>query len=133
MDQQGNEVVTRDAAAKVGDTVGNLTTEAGKVVQDKIDQAKPVLRDLRESAGVAMDKAADLAQKASNAGVQAVDAVQGAARDVANQASQATSAVYQQGARAGGTVSRYAAEQPLTALLVAAAIGYGIAYLIHRA
>jgi ElaB/YqjD/DUF883 family membrane-anchored ribosome-binding protein len=133
MDQQGNEVVTRDAAAKVGDTVGNLTTEAGKVVQDKIDQAKPVLRDLRESAGVAMDKAADLAQKASNAGVQAVDAVQGAARDVANQASQAASAVYQQGARAGGTVSRYAAEQPLTALLVAAAIGYGIAYLIHRA
>ena len=133
MEQQGNEAVTRDAAAKVGDTVGNLTTEAGKVVQDKIDQAKPVLRDLRESAGAAMDKAADLAQKASNAGVQAVDAVQGAARDVANQASQAASAVYQQGARAGGTVSRYAAEQPLTALLVAAAIGYGVAYLIHRA
>jgi ElaB/YqjD/DUF883 family membrane-anchored ribosome-binding protein len=133
MEQQGNEAAMRDAAAKVGDTVGNLTTEAGKVVQDKIDQAKPVLRDLRESAGVAMDKAADLAQKASNAGVQAVDAVQGAARDVANQASQAASAVYQQGARAGGTVSRYAAEQPLTALLVAAAIGYGIAYLIHRA
>jgi ElaB/YqjD/DUF883 family membrane-anchored ribosome-binding protein len=133
MDQQGNEAAVRDAAAKVGDTVGNLTTEAGKVVQDKIDQAKPVLRDLRESAGAAMDKAADLAQKASTAGVQAVDAVQGAARDVANQATQAANAVYQQGARAGGSVSRYAAEQPLTALLVAAAIGYGIAYLIHRA
>ena len=133
MDQQGNEAAVRDAAAKVGETVGNLTTEAGKVVQDKIDQAKPVLRDLRESAGVAMDKAADLAQKASNAGVQAVDAVQGAARDVANQASQSASAVYQQGARAGGSVSRYAAEQPLTALLMAAAIGYGISYLIHRA
>jgi ElaB/YqjD/DUF883 family membrane-anchored ribosome-binding protein len=133
MDQQGNEAAVRDAAAKVGDTVGNLTTEAGKVVQDKIDQAKPVLRDLRESAGAAMDKAADFAQKASTAGVQAVDAVQGAARDVANQATQAANAVYQQGARAGGSVSRYAAEQPLTALLVAAAIGYGIAYLIHRA
>jgi ElaB/YqjD/DUF883 family membrane-anchored ribosome-binding protein len=133
MEQQGNEAAMRDAAAKVGETVGNLTAEAGKVVQDKIDQTKPVLRELRESAGAAMDKAADLAQKASNAGVQAVDAVQGAARDVANQASQAASAVYQQGARAGGSVSRYAAEQPLTALLVAAAIGYGVAYLIHRA
>jgi ElaB/YqjD/DUF883 family membrane-anchored ribosome-binding protein len=133
MDQQGNEAAMRDAATKVGETVGNLTAEAGKVVQDKIDQTKPVLRELRESAGAAMDKAADLAQKASNAGVQAVDAVQGAARDVANQASQAASAVYQQGARAGGSVSRYAAEQPLTALLVAAAIGYGVAYLIHRA
>ena len=133
MDQQQGEAAMRDAAAKVGDTVGNLTTEAGKVMQDKIDQTKPVLRELRESAGAAMDKAADLAQKASTAGVQAVGAVQGAARDVANQASQAANAVYQQGARAGGSVSRYAAEQPLTALLVAAAIGYGIAYLIHRA
>ena len=132
MDQQQGEAAMRDAAAKVGDTVGNLTTEADKVMQDKIDQAKPVLRELRESAGAAMDKAADLAQKASTAGVQAVDAVQGAARDVANQATQAANAVYQQGARAGGSVSRYAAEQPLTALLVAAAIGYGIAYLIHR-
>jgi ElaB/YqjD/DUF883 family membrane-anchored ribosome-binding protein len=133
MDQQKGEVAMSDAAAKVGDTAGTLTAEAGKVVQDKIDQAKPVFRDLRESAGIAMDKAADLAQKASNAGVQAVDAVQGAARDVANQASEAANAVYQQGARAGGSVSRYAAEQPLTALLAAAAIGYGIAYLIHRA
>ena len=133
MNQQQGEAAMRDAAAKVGDTVGNLTTEAGKVMQDKIDQAKPMLRELRESAGAAMDKAADLAQKASTAGVQAVDAVQGAARDVANQATQAANAVYQQGARAGGSVSRYAAEQPLTALLVAAAIGYGIAYLIHRA
>lgn len=121
------------ATAKVGDAFGNLAAEAGKVAQDKIDQAKPALRELRESAGAAMDKAADLAQKASNAGVQAVDAVQGVARDVANQASQAANAVYQQGARAGGSVSRYAAEQPLTALLMAAAIGYGISYLIHRA
>ena len=133
MDQQKGEAAMSDAAAKVGNTSGNLTAEAGKVLQDNIDQAKPALRELRESAGAAMDKATDLAQKASNAGVQAVDAVQGVARDVANQASEAATAVYQQGARAGGSVSRYAAEQPLTALLVAAAIGYGIAYLIHRA
>jgi ElaB/YqjD/DUF883 family membrane-anchored ribosome-binding protein len=132
MDQHKGEVAMSDAA-KVGDTVATVTAEAGKAVQDKIDQAKPVFRDLKESAGIAMDKAADLVQKASSTGVQAVDAVQGAARDVANQASQAANAVYQQGARAGGSVSRYAAEQPLTALLVAAAIGYGVAYLIHRA
>jgi hypothetical protein len=87
---------------------------------------------LRETAGAAMDKAADLAHKASTAGAQAVDAIQGAACDVGNQASRATSAVYEQGARAGGSVTRYTTEQPLTALLIAAAIGYGIAYLIHR-
>jgi len=79
-----------------------------------------------------MDTAADFAQKASTAGVQAMDTVQGVARDVANQASQAANAVYQQGTRARGSVTRYAAEQPLTALLIAAAIGYGAAYLIHR-
>ena len=132
MDQQHTEAVMSDAATKVGDTVGNLAARSEKVVQDRIDQAKPVLRDLQESAGAVMDSAADLAQKASSAGVLAVDAVQGAARDVANQASQAAATVYQQGARAGASVSRLAAEQPLTALLIAAAIGYGAAYLIHR-
>ena len=132
MDQLQGEAVMSETAAKVGDTVDDLTANTGKLVQDKIDQAKPVLRDLRESAGAAMDKAADLAQKASNAGVQAVDAIQGVARDVGNQTSQAVTSAYQQGTRAGGYVSRYAAEQPLTALLIAGAIGYGIAYLIHR-
>jgi ElaB/YqjD/DUF883 family membrane-anchored ribosome-binding protein len=121
MDQQQGEVVMSDAAAKVGGTVSDLITKTEKTVQD-----------LRDTAGTAMDKAADLARKASTAGVQAVDAIQGAARDVGNQASQAATTVYQQGARAGGSVSRYAAEQPLTALLIAGAIGYGIAYLIHR-
>ena len=132
MDQQQGEAVMSETAAKVGDTVGDLTASTGKLVQDKIDQAKPVLRDLRESAGAAMDKAADLAQKASNAGVQAVDAIQGVARDVGNQTSQAVTSAYRQGTRAGAYVTRYAAEQPLTALLIAGAIGYGIAYLIHR-
>ena len=132
MDQQQGQGVVSDAAAKVGDTVGNLAADAGKIAQNKLDEAEPVLRDLRASAGAAMDKAADMAQKASTAGVQAVDAIQGVARDVGNQVGQAATTVYQQGARAGGSISKYAAEQPLTALLVAAAIGYGLAYLIHR-
>ena len=131
MEQQGETAVS-DTAAKVGDTVAEFAAKSGKMAQDKIDQAKPVLRNLRETAGAAMDQATDLAHKASAAGAQAVDTIQGAARDVGNQASQAATTVYQQGARAGGSVSRYTAEQPLTALLVAAAIGYGISYLIHR-
>jgi ElaB/YqjD/DUF883 family membrane-anchored ribosome-binding protein len=131
MDQQGEAAVS-DAAAKVGDTLGEFAATSEKMAQDKIDQAKPVLRDLRETAGAAMDKATDLAHKASTAGAQAVDAIQGAARDVGDQASRAASAVYQQGTRAGGSVTQYTTEQPLTALLIAAAIGYGIAYLIHR-
>ena len=99
-------------------------------------KAKPVLRDLQASAGAAIDKAAGLVRDASSAGVQAVaqasDAIQGVAREVGNKVDQAATTAYQQGARAGGYVSQYTAEQPLTALLIAGAIGYGLAYLIHR-
>ena len=125
-----------DATAKVGDTVSNLAAKTENVVQEKIDQGKPVLRDLQASAGAAIDKAAGLARDASSAGIQAVtqasDTIQGVAREVGNKVDQAASTMYQRGARAGGYVSRYAEEQPLTALLIAGAIGYGLAYLIHR-
>jgi hypothetical protein len=54
------------------------------------------------------------------------------AREASNQATQAATSLYQQGSRAGGFISQYAAEQPMAALLAAGAIGYGLAYLIHR-
>jgi ElaB/YqjD/DUF883 family membrane-anchored ribosome-binding protein len=132
MDHQRGEDVMSDATEKVGNTVSDLGATAEKIVQDTAHQSKSVLRDLQESAAAAVDKTADLARKVSTAGAQAVDAVQGAARGVGNQASLAASTVYEQGARAGGSVSRYTAEQPLTALLIAGAIGYGLAYLVHR-
>src|ERR1051325_8680798 len=53
------------------------------------------------------------------------------ARNVGEQASAATGALYEQGARAGDYVSRNVNEYPLPALLVAGAVGYGLAYLIH--
>jgi ElaB/YqjD/DUF883 family membrane-anchored ribosome-binding protein len=125
-----------DATAKVGDTVSDLAAKTEKVVQEKIDQGKPMFQDLQANAGAAIDKAAGLARDASSAGIQAVaqasDAIQGVAREVGNKVDQAATTAYQQGARAGGYVSRYAEEQPLTALLIAGSIGYGLAYLIHR-
>jgi len=75
MDHQRGEDVVRDAAAKVENTVSDLGAKAEKTIQDKIDQGKPVLRDLQESAAAAIDKTADLARKVSTAGVQAVDAI----------------------------------------------------------
>ena len=53
------------------------------------------------------------------------------ARNLGEQASAATGALYQQGARAGDYVSRNVNVYSLPALLVAGAIGYGLAYLIH--
>ena len=129
MDQQG-------ATTKVGDAVSDLAAKTEKVVQDKIDQGMPAFRDLQANVGAAIDKAAGLARDASSAGIEAVaqagDAIQGVAREVGNKVDQAATTAYHQGARASGYVSRYAAEQPLTALLIAGAIGYGLAYLIHR-
>jgi ElaB/YqjD/DUF883 family membrane-anchored ribosome-binding protein len=90
------------ATAKVGDTVRDLAAKTEKMVEDKIDQAKPVLRDLQASAGAAIDKVAGLARDASRAVVQASDAIQGVAREVGNQVDQAATTAYQQGARAGG-------------------------------
>ena len=124
MDQQQSSDVVSDATVKPSD----LCVNAEKTLQDKIDQSKPMLQNLQETAGAAIDKATDLARKASAPINQAADAIHGIAQDVG----QAASTVYQQGARAGGSVSRYTSEQPLTALVIAGAIGYGLARLIHR-
>jgi hypothetical protein len=143
MDQQGVEGRMSDTAAKIGDTGSNLAAQTEAGVQGKLDQGKSLLYDLRANAGEAMDKATDLARKASIVGGQAVaragdaidqggDAIQGAAREVGNAAGEAMTKFCQQGGRAGGYVSRYTTDQPLTALLIAGALGYGLAYLIHR-
>ncbi len=51
--------------------------------------------------------------------------------ETGKQVSDAAAKTYAQGAQAAEYVSRDTAEQPLLALLVAAAVGYGIAYMIH--
>jgi ElaB/YqjD/DUF883 family membrane-anchored ribosome-binding protein len=98
-------------------------------MQGRLDQGKEMMQDAQASA-------ATLARQATEAGRQAMaqagELVQGTAREAGNQASQAATNLYQQGSRAGDFISQYAAEQPVTALLVAGAIGYGLAYLIHR-
>jgi hypothetical protein len=132
MDQQRGEDIVSDTTEEVGSTIAGPGATIGNLAQDRVDQSKSVLRDLQESAAAAVDKTADLARKVSAPAVQAADTIQGIARDVGNQVGQAASTVCDQGARAGGSVTRYTAEQPLTALVIAGAIGYGLAYLIHR-
>jgi ElaB/YqjD/DUF883 family membrane-anchored ribosome-binding protein len=74
----------------------------------------------------------DLARKASDVGVQAasqagdaIQGIQGTARELGSQA-------YQQATRAQGYVTQFVTEQPLAALLMAGAIGYGLAFLMMR-
>jgi ElaB/YqjD/DUF883 family membrane-anchored ribosome-binding protein len=108
---------------------GDAAKQAGASMQGTLDQGKAMFQDAQASA-------AKLARQASDAGRQAMgqagELVQGAAREAGNQATQAATNLYQQGSRAGDYISQYAAERPVTALLVAGAIGYGLAYLIHR-
>ena len=126
----------KDAAVKAGDAAANAAGQAQSDLQDKVAQGKAIWQDAKASAGDAIGKATALAQEASAAGskaaAQAGEIAQDVARQVGGQASQAATALYQQGTAAGNYVTRYTAEQPWTALLAAAAIGYGLAYLVHR-
>jgi ElaB/YqjD/DUF883 family membrane-anchored ribosome-binding protein len=126
----------KDTAGKVEEMAINTTGQVQSDIRDKIEQGKTVWQDAKASAGDALERAASLARDASAAGSQAAtqasEIAQDVARQVGNQASQAATALYQQGTTAGSYVGRYTAEQPWTALLLAGAIGYGLAYLIHR-
>ena len=126
----------KDAAVKAGDAAANAAEQVQSDLQDKVAQGKAIWQDAKASAGDAIGKATALAQEASAAGskaaAQAGEIAQDVARQVGTQASQAATALYQQGTAAGNYVTRYTAEQPWTALLAAAAIGYGLAYLVHR-
>lgn len=82
-----------------------------------LDQARTMARNLGEQARSAMADPSATAQEL--------------ARRAREQAAMATDAVYQQGTRAGEYLSRNVNEYPLAALLIAGAVGYGLAYLIH--
>ena len=90
-------------------------------VRDAVDQGKAMWQDAKAGVGEAINKvssaARDMSAAGSQAAAQAGEAIQGVARQVGSQASQAATALYEQGSSASGYVSRYAAEQPWTALL----------------
>jgi ElaB/YqjD/DUF883 family membrane-anchored ribosome-binding protein len=136
MDDQPFGTDVRDATEKVGAAAGDLAAQGQAAVQNRLDQGRAIFQDLKTSTGEAVEKATAVARDLSAAGTQAAaqagELIKGAARDAGNQAGQAATALYQQGANAGGYLARFATEQPITAMLVAAACGYGLAYLIHR-
>jgi hypothetical protein len=79
----------------------------------------------------ALETASDLAGKAQTSAVQAGSTIRDAAIETGKQVTDAAAKTYAQGSQAAEFVSRQTAEQPLLALLVAGAIGYLIAYMIH--
>jgi len=78
-----------------------------------LEQAKTIARNVGEQARSMASTATDTAQ------------------DLARRAREQTDTLYQQGTQASEYLARNVNEYPLTALLVAGAIGYGLGYLIH--
>ncbi|MFZ3235527.1 MAG: hypothetical protein WA417_07135 [Stellaceae bacterium] len=99
-----------------------------KPIGDRVSEAAD---GLNRSMASAMETGSDLAGKAQTAAAQAGGTLRDAAVETSKQVSDAASKTYAQGAQAAEYVSRNTAEQPWVALMLAAAVGYGIAYMIH--
>jgi ElaB/YqjD/DUF883 family membrane-anchored ribosome-binding protein len=75
--------------------------------------------------------ARNVGEQALNIANTATGTAQDLARKAREQTSAATDTLVQQGTQAGQYLTRNVNEYPLTALLIAGAIGYGLGYLIH--
>jgi hypothetical protein len=91
-------------------------------------QVSSVGNAVKEGIASAVEKGSDLAAQAQTAATQVGSTIRDAATEASKQVGDAGAKA---GAKAADYVSRSTAEQPLLALLIAVAIGYGIAYLIH--
>src|SRR5436309_10533021 len=91
--------------------------QAKSTANQPIDQANTMAHALGEQArAVASDPAAS---------------AQELARRAREQAGVASDALYRQSQRAGEYLTQNVNEYPLTALLIAGMIGYGLAFLVH--
>src|SRR5690242_17179062 len=107
------------------------TSAAGPAAQDAAHRGDQAGSTASGATETARDMANRAAEQARSAMAQAGETAQDLANRAREQAGPAAQAVYDQGARAGEYVTRNVHQYPTTALLIAAAVGYGLAYLIH--
>ena len=97
---------------------GNQAMEQAKATANQaMEQAKTMARNIGDQARAVADDPGAAAQDLT--------------RRAREQAGVAGDALYRQGQRAGEYLTQNVNEYPLTALMVAGMIGYGLAYLIH--
>lgn len=131
MDENRIAGAVRNAEGKVEGAVGELTGDTRTKIEGKLDQGAgkvqgAVAKAIDELGGGAIaDRASSLMKQATDAGETAASAVQDAAQKAGAQASDVGQRLYEEGRRA-------VQEQPVTAVLVAAAFGYVMASLVHR-
>jgi ElaB/YqjD/DUF883 family membrane-anchored ribosome-binding protein len=126
--------VTTELGRHYGEHGHPSTTGAGPSAQDSA-RTGGIGEQARSAAVSGTEAARDMANRAGEQAGSAMAKVGETAQDLANrareQAGPAAQAVYDQGARAGQYVTRNVHEYPATTLLIAAAVGYGLAYLVH--
>jgi hypothetical protein len=100
-------------ATDVADDANKLAAKASDRIDTPSQQAKEMAQRTAQAAHETSEAGWDVAQKAS-----------ARAREVAGEA-------YAQGERTARELARRVEEQPLAALLIAGAVGYAMAYLLH--
>ena len=107
---------------------------AGDVLTQAKDAAGEVISKAKTAAGDFIEKnlGADTLSKATDIVEDLGEKAQDIARRTRDQASVAAQNVRQQGNRAGVYLSENVQANPVPAVLIAGAIGFGLAYLIYR-
>ena len=104
-----------------GNAAGGTTT---------LDQGR-TMEQAKTTANQAMDQAKTIARNIGDQAAAAAADPAATAQDLARKATEAGDVLYRQGQRAGEYLTQNVNEYPLTALLIAGMVGYGLAYLIH--
>jgi ElaB/YqjD/DUF883 family membrane-anchored ribosome-binding protein len=105
-----------------------VARKAGKAAPDQGSQFAATADETMHRAGTVGRTVSDQVRAAAaDAGTMAQDL----ARRARHQAAAASDALYQQGTRASDYLTQNINEYPLAALLIAGAIGYGLAYLVY--
>ena len=108
-----------EAQKDTEDLIGHVTNAAGEVIEHAKSAAEEVMDHAKTAAGEKLTSVAeDVARQAPEI-----------ARQVRDQASQAANDLYRSGSE---YLSRQVETYPLSGLVIAAAIGYGLGYLFSR-
>jgi ElaB/YqjD/DUF883 family membrane-anchored ribosome-binding protein len=125
------------ATPRPGQTGGTTTLDhAGMQQQGGSSGAgSQTMEQAKSTANQAMEQAKTMARNIGEQTRSAISDPGATAQDLAQrareQAGTAGDVLYRQGQRAGEYISENVNEYPLTALLIAGMVGYGLAFLIH--
>lgn len=114
-------------------TDDSVTQEEAKIVARNAGAQKPAASTRPEAVPSTTQAGSDMLDPSNDSGASmasgAVEQATAMARNVGEQISAAGYALYQEGARTGGSMTRTVGRYPLTAMLVAGLIGGMAAYL----